>query len=114
MQTKAGIERAVAAFLEKAPKAPAIADRGNQGLKTARVHAAIGSAQAPVNPAINKSGEQLFGATEQDPLRGQKVPTSNRQRGAIPLAPPSWRDPLRGSRCRSSPPFGGAKSKRAE
>ena len=45
MQTKAGIERAVAGFLEEAPKTPAIADRGNQGLKAARVHAAIGSAK---------------------------------------------------------------------
>ena len=29
------------------------------------------SAQAPVNPSINRSNEQKFGATEQDPAGGQ-------------------------------------------
>jgi hypothetical protein len=43
------------------------------------------------------------------PARGPKRPTSDRQRGAIFWAPPTGETPLRGQRCRSSPPFGGAK-----
>src|SRR5882724_11115868 len=43
------------------------------------------------------------------PARGPKRPTSDRQCGEIFWAPPTGETPLRGQRCRSSPPFGGAK-----
>src|SRR6266545_1828052 len=37
------------------------------------------------------------------PARGRKLPTSDRQRGAIFWAPPTGETPLGGQRCRSSP-----------
>src|SRR3954451_18152564 len=56
-----------------------------------------GSAQAPVNPSHQSQNEQKFGATEQDPAGGPKLPISNRQRGAIFWGAANWRDPVAGS-----------------
>ena len=50
---------------------------------------------SPRTPAINNQRRTTVWREVTRPARGPKLPISDRQRGAIFLAPPSWRDPLR-------------------
>ena len=66
------------------------------------------SAQTPVNPSHQSRRQtNLWREVNKSRTRAEATKQRRRRRGAISCAA-NRRDPLRGERCRSSPPFGGA------